>query len=80
MLSDLRRPENRRPLEDLTLLLDICDVYECRRKNTNLKDPKYEAATIHEAVKKRKPAMKDLSAHLKPPQDLCNQFAVGKQK
>ena len=39
-LADLRRPENRTPLEDLTLLLDIFDVYERQRKNTNLKDPK----------------------------------------
>ena len=32
MLADLRRTENRRPLEDLTLLLDIFDVYERQRK------------------------------------------------
>ena len=76
LLADLRRPENRRSLEDLTLLLDIFDVYECQRKNTNPKDPKYEAVTISEAMRHWKPNMKDLSGNLKPSQDLCNHFSL----
>ena len=76
MLADLRRPEKRRPLEDLTLLLDIFDVYECQRKNTNPKDPKYEAVTIQEAMKRWRPNMRDLTGHIKPSQDLCNHFSL----
>ena len=76
MLADLRRPENRRPLEDMALLLGISDVYERQRKNTNPKDPKYEAVTIHEAMKRWKPNMKDLAGHLKPSKDLCNHFSL----
>ena len=76
MLADLRRPENRRPLEDLSLLLDIFDVYECQRKNTNPKGPKYEAVTIHDAMKRWKPNMKDLAGNLKPSQDMRIHFSL----
>ena len=77
ILADLRRPDNRRTLGDIKLLLGIFDVYERRRKNTNLKDPTYEAATIHDAMKRWMPNMKDLSDHLKPSQDICHQFPLG---
>ena len=40
ILADLRKAENRRPLEDLTPLLDIFDVYERQRKKYQPERPK----------------------------------------
>ena len=45
-------------------------------KNTNPKDPKFEAVTIHEAMERWKPPPRDLTGHFKPSQELCNQFPL----